>query len=61
MVTVVNVGALAVIGLNLLVAMVAWRLRSPIAAIKWTAVAAGAAWVLALLTEWIISFSLGAS
>jgi hypothetical protein len=60
MVAVVNVGALAVIGLDVLVAAVTWRLRSPTAAIKWTAIATGVGWVAVVIAEWLISFRLGA-
>ncbi len=59
MVTVVTFGALAVIGLGVLVAVLTWRLRSPAAAIKWTAIATGAGWVAAVIAEWLISFGLG--
>jgi len=59
MVAVVNDGALAVIGLGVLVAVVTWRLRSPVAAIKSTAIATGAGWVAAVIAEWLISFRLG--
>jgi hypothetical protein len=61
MVQVVGIGAVSVITVDVLVAVVAWRLRSPVAAIKWTAVATGAGWVVAIIAEWLISFSLGAS
>jgi hypothetical protein len=61
MVAVVNVGALTVIGLDVLVAAVMWRLRSPTAAIKWTAITTGVGWVAAVVADWLISFSLGAS
>jgi hypothetical protein len=61
MVQVVGIGAMAVIAVNVLVAVVAWRLRSPGAAIKWTAAAVGASWAVALIAEWLLSFSLGAS
>jgi hypothetical protein len=61
MVAVVNLGALTVIGLGVLAAAVTWRLRSPAAAIKWTATATGIGWVLAFIAEWLISFRLGAA
>jgi hypothetical protein len=61
MVEVVNIGALIVFALGVLVAAVAWRLRSPSAAVGWAAAATGAGWVVALTTEWLISFRLGAS
>jgi hypothetical protein len=61
MVLVVNLGALVVIGLQVLVAVLAWSLRSPAAAVKWTVIATGAGWVAAIIVEWLISFRLGAS
>jgi hypothetical protein len=61
MVAVVDAGALAVIGLGVLVAAVTWKLRSPAVAVKWTAIATGIGWIAALITEWLISFQLGAS
>ena len=60
MVAVVNLGALSVIGLDVLVAAVTWRLRSRAAAIRWTATATGVGWVAAVIAEWVISFWLGA-
>jgi hypothetical protein len=59
MVVVVNIGALAVIALGAAVAVFAWKVRSPGAAIKWTAIATGAGWVAAVIAEWLISFRLG--
>ncbi len=61
MVAVVNTGALVVIGLGALAAAVTWRLPSPTAAIKWSAIATGVGWVAAVIAEWLISFQLGAS
>jgi hypothetical protein len=61
MVAVVNIGALAVVGVQVLVAAVTWRLRSPAAATKWAAIAVGAGWFAALIGEWLVSFKLGAS
>lgn len=61
MVAVVNLGALAVISLGILVAAVTWRVRSAAAAIKWTAIASGVGWLAALVSEWLLSFKLGAS
>ena len=61
MVDVVNLGCLVVIGLGVLPAAVAWRLRSPAAAIKASGIATGAGWVAVLIAEWLISFRLGAS
>ena len=60
MVAVVNLGALAVIGLSILVAAVTWGLRSAAAAIKWTGIAVGVGWLVAVVVEWLISFQLGA-
>jgi hypothetical protein len=60
MVNVVNVGALAVIGVGALAAALAWWKRSSATAIKWTAIATGIGWVIALLAEWLLSFALGA-
>jgi hypothetical protein len=60
MVAVVNIGALTVVGVQVLVAVVTWRLRSPVAAAKWTAIAVGVGWFVALIGEWLISFKLGA-
>jgi hypothetical protein len=31
------------------------------AAVKWVAIATGASWAIALIVEWILSFSLGAA
>ena len=61
MVAVVNLGALAVIGFGVLVAAVTWILRSPLAAIIWTAIATGVGWVAVVIAEWLISFQLGAA
>jgi hypothetical protein len=61
MVTVVNVGALLVIGVGALVAGVTWRVRSPSVAVVATAMATVAGWIAALIAEWLISFWLGAS
>ncbi len=61
MVAVVNLGALTMIGLDGVVAAVAWRLRSPAAAVKWTAIATGVGWLATVIAEWLISFRLGAS
>jgi hypothetical protein len=57
---VVNYGALAVIAATALVAVVGWRTRSPVDAIKYTAIATGVLWVAALFVEWGFSFALGA-
>jgi len=60
MVNVVNVGALAVIGVGALAAALALWKRSSATAIKWAAIATGIGWVIALLAEWLLSFALGA-
>jgi hypothetical protein len=60
MVTVVNVGALAVIAAGVLSALLAWTLRSRDVALKAAALATGAGWVAATFIEWLLSFSLGA-
>ena len=57
---VVNYGALAVVAGTSLLALIAWRIRSPAAALKWAAIATPVAWVAAALVEWVLSFSLGA-
>ena len=57
----VNLGCLVVIGLGVVLGAIAWRLRSPVDAIKWSAIATGAGWVAVLIAEWLISFRLGAS
>jgi hypothetical protein len=61
MVELVNIGALIVFVLGVLVAAVVWRLRTPAAAVGWAAAASGAAWLVAVISEWFISFRLGAS
>ena len=61
MVAVVNLVCVVVIGVGVVHAAVAWRLRSPVAAIKWSAIATGAGWVAAVIAEWLISFRLGDS
>ncbi|SRR6266446_2392986 len=61
MVAVVNLVALVVVGLGSIAAAVAWRLRSPAAAVRWTAIATVGGWVAAVIAEWLISFSLGAT
>jgi hypothetical protein len=52
--------ALVVVGLGALVAAGTWIFRSPVAAIKWAAIATGVGWVAAIISEWLISFKLGA-
>jgi len=60
MVSVVQYGALAVITVSVLVAAIAWRLRSPTAAVLCAAIVTPAAGVVALVVEWLLSFELGA-
>ena len=60
MVAVVNLGALTVVGLDILVAAATWILRSAAVSIKWTAMAAGGSWAAALIVEFVLSFWLGA-
>ena len=59
MVQVVNLVALAVIVSSFVVAAVAWIVRSPIDALKWTVIATGVGWVAAIAIEFVLSFSLG--
>ena len=54
---IVNYGALAVIGATLLIAAIAWRLRSPAAALLSAAIAAPIAWAAALFVEWRLSLT----
>ena len=61
MVQVVNAGALSVLALVTLVAIVAWWRTSSNGAIKWTAIATGIAWPAAIAVEWALSFELGAT
>lgn len=61
MVQVVNAGALLVVALVTVVAILAWWRSSSNAAIKWTAIAIGIAWPAAIVIEWVLSFALGAS
>jgi hypothetical protein len=58
---VVNYGALAVVAVTSLLAVIAWKLRSPAAALKLTAIATPSAWVAAGLVEWVLSFFFGAA
>ena len=60
MVAVVNAATLIVIGLSALVAVIVWKQRSSGAAIGAAAIATGVGWGTALVTEWGISFWLGA-
>src|SRR5260221_4115920 len=56
MVAVVNGGALIVIAAGVAAAAIAWRLRSPVSAVKWSAGVTGAGWITAIVTEWLLSF-----
>jgi uncharacterized membrane protein len=56
---VVNYGGLGVAAGTLLFAATVWRVRSPVDALKWAAIATPVAWVAAALIEWVFSFSLG--
>jgi hypothetical protein len=57
---VVDYGALAVIAVTLLLTAIAWRVRSPAAALKTATIATIVAWVLAIVVEWGLSFVWGA-
>src|ERR1700694_5273860 len=57
---VVNYGALAVIAGTTLLAAIAWKIRSPSAAVKITAIATPAACAVTLVVEWGLSFVFGA-
>ena len=59
MVPVVNLVALAVVVSSLVVAAVAWILRSPVDALKWMLIATGVGWAAAIAVEFVLSFSLG--
>src|SRR2546423_11525259 len=58
MVAVVNVVALMVVALGAGAAAVSWKLRSSAAAVRWTAIATGIAWVPAIVAQWLVSFQL---
>ncbi len=57
---VVNYSALGVVAGTLLLAPVVWKVRSPGAALRWTAIATPVAWVVAVIVEWGLSFAFGA-
>lgn len=57
---VVNNGALGVVAGTLLLAAVVWKVRSPGAALRWTAITTPVAWVVAVIVEWGLSFAFGA-
>jgi hypothetical protein len=52
---VVDYGALAVIALLILLAVIIWRVRSPAVAVKYTAIVTGVAWAVAVVIEWGLS------
>jgi len=52
---VVDYGALLVIVLTIVAAVLAWVLRGPVAAVKLTAITSGVAWVVAAVVEWLLS------
>jgi hypothetical protein len=56
---VVNYGALAVIAGTMLLAAIAWKIRSPTAAVASAAIATPVAWAVAVFVEWLLSFALG--
>ena len=53
---IVDNGALAVVLATALVAVLAWRARSPDAAVGWTGIATIGFWAIALFVEWQLSF-----
>jgi hypothetical protein len=57
---VVVYGALTVMATTLLVAGIAWKIRSPVAALMGAGVTTALAWAVAVFVEWRISFALGA-
>lgn len=59
MVAVVNLVALAVVVSSFVVAAAVWVLRSPMHALQWTAIATVILWFVALVIEFVLSFSLG--
>jgi hypothetical protein len=60
MVAVVDYGALAMIALGVVTAVVAWIVRPGATAAKVTAVATGIGWFATAIVEFILSFWLGA-
>ena len=61
MVEVVGLGALLVTASALAVALALWRLRSPGQAATGVLVFSAIAWTVAVVGEWLLSFSLGAT
>ena len=60
MVAVVNYGVVAMIAVPIVVALVAWRIRSGRAAAKVVLAATAIGWASAILIEFVLSFALGA-
>jgi hypothetical protein len=60
MVAIVNYGVLAMVAAPIVVAAVAWRIRSGQAAAKVTAAADAVGWACTVSIEWLLSFTLGA-
>jgi len=60
MVPVVGYGVAAMIVVPLGAAAVVWKLRSAPAGLLAAVAAAGIGWIVTLVVEWLISFSLGA-
>ena len=61
MVPVVGYGAAAMIAIPLAAAALVWKLRSAPAGFVAAVAAAAIGWIVTLVVEWLISFSLGAS
>jgi hypothetical protein len=57
---VVDYGALTVIAGTLVLTGIAWRVRSPAAAVKTAVIATPVAWAVAIAVEWGLSFAWGA-
>ncbi|HEV2034656.1 MAG TPA: hypothetical protein VGU71_10755 [Candidatus Dormibacteraeota bacterium] len=57
---VVTYGGLAVIAGTTLLAAIVWKIRSPSAALVFTAIATPVTWAVAVFVEWIFSFVFGA-
>jgi hypothetical protein len=55
---VVNYGALAVIGVTILLAAIIWNIRSPRAALITTVIATPVGWAVAIFVEWRLSLEL---
>lgn len=59
--TVVGYGFLAMLVVPIAAAALVWRLRSPVAALVAAFIATAGGWIVTLIVEWVLSFSLGAS